>query len=140
MAGCERAEPIGLLLDSGDDAWMLVTEVGEDQLRAEVQVAAAVGIDDVATGATTQGQHVARALHRPGMKDQLVQILGVLVHGRRPQAWMSVNVVPHLPGLANSRSASQRSAVSSASLSISKVTPEVTRCLIPHADPFSGCL
>jgi hypothetical protein len=98
---------------------MLVTEVGEDQLRAEVQVAAAVGIDDVATGATHQGQHVARALHRPGMKDQLVEILGVLVHGRRPQAWMSVNVVPHLTGSTNSRSASWRSAARSSRLSVS---------------------
>ena len=106
MAGCERAEPVGLLLDSGDDARMLVTEVGEDQLRAEVQVAAAVGIDDVAAGAANEGQHVARALHRPRMKDQLVEILGVLRSGRRPQAWMSVNMVPHLPGSANSRSAS----------------------------------
>ena len=74
MAGCERAEPIGLLLDGGNDAGMLVTEVGEDQLRAEVQVAAAVGIDDVASGAADEVQDVARPLHRPRMKNQLVEI------------------------------------------------------------------
>ena len=89
MAGCERAEPVGLLLDSRDDARMLVAEVGEDQLRAEVQVAAAVGIDDVATGAANEGQHVARPLHRPRMKDQLVEIHGVLRQGCRPQDWMT---------------------------------------------------
>jgi hypothetical protein len=47
----ERAELVGLLLDRGDDPRMLVSEVGEDQLRAEVQVAASVGVDEVATGA-----------------------------------------------------------------------------------------
>src|SRR5688500_19507063 len=75
--------------------------------------------DDVATGATTQGQYVARALHRPGMKDQLVEILGILVHGRRPQAWISVNVVPHVTGSTSSRSASWRSAARSSRLSVS---------------------
>ena len=85
MAGCERAEPVGLLLDSRDDARMLVTEVGEHQLRAEVQVAAAVGIDDVAPGAADEGRHVARPLHRPGMKDQFVEIHGVLGQGRLSQ-------------------------------------------------------
>ena len=53
MGRRERAQLIGLL-DRGDDARMLVTEVGEDQLRAEVQVAPAVGIDDMATGAATR--------------------------------------------------------------------------------------
>ena len=67
MGRRERAQLIGLLLDRGDDARMLVTEVGEDQLRAEVQVAPAVGIDDMATAAN-EGQHVARPLHRPRMK------------------------------------------------------------------------
>ena len=43
------------------------------------------------------------------MKDQLVEIHGVLRQGRRPQDWMTVNVVPHLPGSANSPSASRRS-------------------------------
>ena len=104
---------------SGDNARMLVTEVGEDQLRAEVQVAAAVGIDDVATGAANQGQHVARPLHRLRMKDELVEIYGVLRQGRRPQDWMTVNVVPHLPGAANSPSACRRSEASSSSLSAS---------------------
>jgi SAM-dependent methyltransferase len=36
-----------------------------------------------------------------------------------PQAWISVNVVPHLPGSSNSLSASRRSEASSSSLSIS---------------------
>jgi hypothetical protein len=112
-------QSVGLLLDSRDDARMLVAEVCEDQLRAEVQVAAAVGIDDVATGAANEGLHIARPLHRPRMKDQLVEIHGVLGHGCRPQHWMSVNVVPHLPGSANSPSASRRSEASWSSLSVS---------------------
>ena len=119
MAGCERAEPVGLLLDGGDDARMLVTEVGEDQLRAEVQVAAAVRSYDVAPGPANEGQHVARPLRHPRMKDQLVEIHGVLRQGRRPQDWMTVNVVPHLPGSANSPSASRRSEASSSSRSAS---------------------
>ena len=119
MAGCERAELVGLLLNSGDNARMLVTEVGENQLRAEVQVATAVGIDDVATGAANEGQHVPRPLHHPRMKDQLVELHGVLRQGRWPQDWMTVNVVPHLPGSANSPSASRRSEASSSSLSLS---------------------
>ncbi len=119
MAGCERAEPVGLLLDGADDARVLVAEVGEDQLRAEVQVAATVRIDDVAPGAANEGQHVARPLHHPRMKDQLVEIHGVLRQGRRPQDWMTVNVVPHLPASANSPSASRRSEASSSSRSVS---------------------
>ena len=63
---------------------VLVAEVGEDQLELEVQVAAAVAIDDVATGAADERRHVARPLHRPRMKDQLVEIHGVLRQGRRP--------------------------------------------------------
>jgi hypothetical protein len=43
----------------------------------------------------------------------------LLRHGRRPQHWMTVNVVPHLPGSANSPSASRRSVASSLSLSVS---------------------
>ena len=69
MARCERAELIGLLLDSGDDARVLVAEVGEDQLRAEIQVAATIGIDDVATGATNEGQNVARPLHTAQLRE-----------------------------------------------------------------------
>ena len=84
MARCERAELVGLLLDSGDDARMLMTEVGEHQLRAEVQVAAAVGVDDVAAGAANEGQHVARPLHCPWVEDQLVEIHGVLGQGQLP--------------------------------------------------------
>lgn len=98
---------------------VLVTEVGEDQLRAEVQVVTAVGVDDVATGAVDEGEHVARPLHGPRMEDQLVEIHGVLRQGRRPQDWMTVNVVPHLPGSANSPSASRRSEASSSSLRVS---------------------
>ena len=116
---CERAQLIGLLLDRGDDARMLVTQVREDQLRAEVQVAPAVGIDDMATGAANEGQDVARPLHRPRMEDQLVQIHGLLRQGRTPQHWMSVNVVPHLPGSANSHSASERNAARSSAPTIS---------------------
>jgi hypothetical protein len=106
MAGRERAELVGLLLDSRDDARVLVTEVGEHQLRAEVQVAAAVRIDDVVDGGANECEHVARPLHRPRMKDQFVEIHGVLRQGRRPEDWMTVNVVPHVPGSANSPSAS----------------------------------
>jgi hypothetical protein len=119
MAGGECAEQIGLLLDSRDDPRMLVAQICEDQLGAEVQVTAAVGIDDVATGAANEGADVARTLHCPGMKDQLVAIHGDLGQGRLPQDWMSVKVVPHLPGSANSSSACPRSEASSFSLSIS---------------------
>jgi hypothetical protein len=45
MGGCERTEAVGLFLDGRNDARMLVTEVREDQLRAEVRVAPAVGVD-----------------------------------------------------------------------------------------------
>lgn len=74
LAGCERAELVGLLLDSRDDARVLVTEVGEDQLRAEVQVAAAVAIDDVATGSRQRrsGRRAALAPstdERPARRD-----------------------------------------------------------------------
>ena len=55
-----------------------------------------------------EGRHVARPLHRPRMKVQLVEIHGVVRQGRCPQAWMSMKVVPHLPGSASSRSASRR--------------------------------
>ena len=51
---------------------MLVAEVGERQLRAEVQVAPAVGIGDVAAEAADEGPDGARPLHRPRTKDQLV--------------------------------------------------------------------
>ena len=98
MTGCERAELVGLLLDRGDDARMLVTEVGEDQLRTEVQVAAAVGIDDVATGAAYEGQHVARPLHRPGMKDQLVEI-----HCPLPQVRSAPGLDEHERGAPSAR-------------------------------------
>jgi hypothetical protein len=104
---------------SRDNARVLMAEVCEDQLRAEVQVAAAVAIDDVAPGAANEGRHVAWPLHRPRMKDQLVEIHGVLRQGRRPEDWMTVNVVPHLPGSANSASASRRNETSSSSLSVS---------------------
>ena len=88
-------------------------------LGASRDDAAAVGIDDVAAGAANEVEHVARPLHRPRMKDQFVEIHGVLRQGRRPQDWMTVNVVPHLPGSANSPSASWRSEASSCSLSVS---------------------
>jgi hypothetical protein len=74
VGGCERAQSVGLLLDRGDDARMLVPEVGEHQLRAEVQVAPSVDVDDVAPGAADEGRHVARSLHNPGVEDQLVEI------------------------------------------------------------------
>jgi hypothetical protein len=120
MAEGECAELIGLLLDSRDDPRMLVAEICEDQLGAEVQVTAAVGIDDVATGVANEGADVARTLHRPGMKDQLVAIHGDLRQGSLPQDWMSVNVVPQRPGSSNSPSACRRKDVSSSSLSISR--------------------
>ena len=74
VARCEGAQPVSLLLDRGDDARMLVTEVGEHQLRAEVQVAPPVDVDDVAPGAADQPQHLARPLDSPGMEDQIVEI------------------------------------------------------------------
>ena len=58
-------------------------------------------------------------MHRPRMEDQLVEIRGVLRQGRRPQDWMSVNVVPQRPGSANSLSASRRIEASSSSLTVS---------------------
>ena len=69
MARRERAELVGLLLDGGDDARMLMTEVGEDQLRAEVQISPAVGIDDVATGAADEGRNLSWPLRHPGVED-----------------------------------------------------------------------
>jgi len=80
---------------------------------------AAVVVDDVATGAANERPDVARTLHGPLMKDQLVEIHVVLRQGRRPQAWMTVNVVPHLPGSANSPSTRRRSEASSSPLSVS---------------------
>ena len=64
-------------------------------------------------------QNVVRPLHRPQMKNQLVEIHSVLHQCRRPQDWMTVNVVPHLPGSANSPSASRRREASSSSLRLS---------------------
>jgi hypothetical protein len=49
VAGGERAQAVSLLLDRSDDARVLVTEVGEHQLRTEVQVAPSVDVDDVAS-------------------------------------------------------------------------------------------
>jgi hypothetical protein len=70
-------------------------------------------IHSLASGATAQAPTC------PRMKDQLVEPNGVLRQGCWPQDWMTVNVVPHLPGSANSPSASRRSEASSSSLSLS---------------------
>jgi hypothetical protein len=74
MAGGQRAQPVCLFLDSRDDAWVLVTEVGEDQLGAEVQETSAVDVDDMATRAADEGRDGARPLHGPGVEDQLIEI------------------------------------------------------------------
>jgi hypothetical protein len=74
MARGQGAQPVGLFLDRRDDARMLVTEAGEDQLRAEVQKAPAVGVDDVAALTADDRPHSARTLHRPRVEDQVVEI------------------------------------------------------------------
>src|SRR5206468_5086704 len=35
-SGCDRAQPVGLLLDRGDQLWVLVAEREVDELRGEV--------------------------------------------------------------------------------------------------------
>jgi hypothetical protein len=70
----ERAEPVRLLLDGRHDPRVLVAEVGEDQLRAEVEVGAALVVDQVAADATHERRHRAWALHCPGVEDQLVEV------------------------------------------------------------------
>ena len=74
MAGRQRAQPVRLLPDRRHDARVLVTQVGEDQLGREVQVAATVGVVDVAARAAHEGGDGARPLHRPGVEHQLVQV------------------------------------------------------------------
>jgi hypothetical protein len=85
MGGCKRTKAVGLFLDRCDDTRVLVTEVREDQLRAEVEVSPAVGVDHVAAGAADKGRDVARPLHRPGMEDQLVKMhLALVTPGSDP--------------------------------------------------------
>ena len=57
MGGGERTEALGLFLDGREDARVLVTEVREDELRAEV--APATGLDYVAAVAADKGRDVA---------------------------------------------------------------------------------
>ena len=74
MGGCKRTKAVGLFLDGRNDARVLVAEVREDQLRAEVHVRPAVGVDYVAAGAPDEGRDAARPLLRPRMEDQFVEI------------------------------------------------------------------
>jgi hypothetical protein len=74
MGGCKRTKAVRLVLDGRDDARVLVTEVREDKLRAEVEVAAAVGVGYVATEAADERPDVAWPLRRPGMEDEFVEI------------------------------------------------------------------
>jgi hypothetical protein len=67
-----------LRLNGGNDARMLVAEVGEHQLRAEVEVAPTVGVDQVATRTSNEGRDIARPLHHPGMKNEFVEIHDIL--------------------------------------------------------------
>ena len=57
---------------------MLVAEVGEHQLRAEVEVAPTVVVNEIATRAPDEGRDGTRPLHHPGMKNKFVEIHGIL--------------------------------------------------------------
>ncbi len=73
----DRAQPVGLLLDRGDHARVLVADVGEDQLRGEVEVAAVLVVPHV--GAAGRGDHHRGdlGLGGPGVEDVLaVQLSG----------------------------------------------------------------
>ena len=102
---------------------MLVSYVREHQLRAEVEVTPPGMIDEEAAFPTHECGDVSRGLGDPRMKDQLIELQNVhLLPSQRstlPQLWIRVNVVPHLPGSANSVSAARRSEASSPSLRVS---------------------
>ncbi len=73
VAGGEGAETVGLVLDRLDDARVLVAQVGEDQLRAEVQVATTVGVDRWLPAPPTKVGRCG-SLNGPGVEDQVVEL------------------------------------------------------------------
>ena len=70
----ERAQAVGLLLDRGDHLRMLVPDVREHQLRAEIEVSPSGVIDEEAALASDERRDVSRSLRYPGVKDQLIQL------------------------------------------------------------------
>jgi hypothetical protein len=74
-----------LRLDGRNDARMLVAKIGEHQLRAEVEVAPTVGINQVAPRAGDEGRDGPRPLRHPGMKYEFVEIHDIL-HTSEPPA------------------------------------------------------
>jgi hypothetical protein len=73
--GCDRAQLRRLSLDRRDHGRVLVAEVEVDQLRGEVQVAAALLVPEPAALAAGDDQRVERALGRPGVEDVRAVVL-----------------------------------------------------------------
>jgi hypothetical protein len=69
VLGRHRAQPRGLLLDRGDDAWVLVADVGVDELRREVEVAPAVVVPDVRAAAACYHHRRQLRLRGPRVED-----------------------------------------------------------------------
>src|SRR5215207_10604939 len=76
---------------------MLVAKIGEHQLRAEVEVAPTVGINQVAPRAGDEGRDGPWPLRHPGMKYEFVEIHDIL-HASGPPARGSYSCGSRLHG------------------------------------------
>ncbi len=70
----DRAEPVRLLLDRGDDLRVLMSDVDVHELRREVEIALPVVIPEVAPLRPGNRDRVDRVLHRPGVEDELLRV------------------------------------------------------------------
>ena len=70
----DRAELLGLLLDRRDHLRVPVADRDVDELRGEVEVALAVVVPEVAALGAGDRNRVDRALHRPGVEDELLRV------------------------------------------------------------------
>ena len=70
----DRGQFLRLLLDRGDDLRVPVADRHVHELRGEVEVALAVVVPEVAALGARDGNRVDRALHRPGVEDELLRV------------------------------------------------------------------